>query len=653
MHPRPGPLLLGAVALVAGVARAEEPEAVVVRGEQASGFVSRARIEDSPREVTDAASLIEPLPGVHIRRLGGDDAFATLSIRGSSSSQVAVYLAGVPLTGGADPTLDLATLPLWPGARTEVHRTFAPAALGRGSLGGTLVLSPPSPRSGTRTDVWTAVGSFGSRRLRLGDVRGNADGLRVATGFSASRSDDDFSFVAPFDGATVARENAGHGAVSGLASVALPVRTPFGLGSLTSTTLAQARRQELPGPASVTTPAQRLASTRLVSALELTVPAGAATASARLWARREGLALYDVASRVPSRTRPTETDDAILALGTSLGVRASPGRSSIEARVDASAERFAPSTWVGAPSPPGARRSNAGLALDATTRVLDRITLAGSGRADVWFDSAEDGTSSSEVRPTGHVGVEGALGPVVAATHAGFVARPPSFVERYGNRGAFIGDPDLRPESAFTFDLGGRSARTFGPLRLSAETAAYATWANDLITYVFVGADSRALATNIGSARLVGLESELRASVVGIDLRVSYNATSTTNQSLCVGVGGCVRPPLPGRPRNDLVADLSYTRGPVRIRYGLDAVSGITRDNDGNLVVPGRVLHGAGVRVVAPWNLAFALDVRNLLDLRAVAYAGALGRVRAPIGDLYDYPLPGRRILVTAEWRLP
>ena len=132
---------------VASSARAEEEEVRVRGTPQAGGFVSRAKLEDAPREITDTASLIEPLPGVHVRRLGADDSFATLSIRGTSSTQVAVFLAGVPLSGGADPTLDLATLPLWPGAQVRVFRSFAPAALGRGSLGGTLVLDPPSARA--------------------------------------------------------------------------------------------------------------------------------------------------------------------------------------------------------------------------------------------------------------------------------------------------------------------------------------------------------------------------------------------------------------------------------------------------------------------------------------------------------------------------
>ena len=49
-------------------------------------------------------------------------------------------------------------------------------------------------------------------------------------------------------------------------------------------------------------------------------------------------------------------------------------------------------------------------------------------------------------------------------------------------------------------------------------------------------------------------------------------------------------------------------------------------------------------------GLAITADVRNLLDRRAVEYAGVFGPVRVPIGDLYSYPLPGRRLLVSAEF---
>jgi outer membrane cobalamin receptor len=650
-------VLFGALRSARADDRAETD--VLVRGGHAGGFVSRSSIDDSAREVTDAASLVAATPGVHVRRLGADDSFATLSIRGTSSAQVAVFLAGVPLTGGADPTLDVATLPLWPGASARVYRSFAPAALGRGSLGGTLVLDPPSPRAPPRTEVWAAVGSFGSRRLRAGDVRGDPDGLRVATGISASRSDDDFTYLDPLASTDhdvfATRRNAGHAAASGLASIALPVDLGARDGALTITTLAQARRQELPGTVKAPTPFARLDSTRLVSGLELTFPAGAGALGARLWGRREGLAIRDAPSSAQLTTGPTSTDDAIVAAGGSFGWRGRPTEATtIEARVDGGGERFAPGAWIGAAQPPGATRSSAGAAFDGELRASRSLTFSTSARADAWVDGGDDaGASTTEARPTANAGVEVASGAFAIASHGGVLARPPSFVERYGNRGAFLGDRTLRPESAATVDLGGRFDRRFGALALHLEIAGFATWADDLITFVPTGAYGKAKATNIGRARLLGLESEARALFFGFDVRVTHTALATANEGECrVAAGACERPPLPGRPEHDVTADVVYTIGPVRLRAGVDVVTGMRADLTGETVVPDRVLVSTAAAFAVPGarGLSLGLDVRNLFDLRVAEYEGALGPVRAPIGDSYEYPLPGRSFLASARF---
>ncbi len=655
--------------LLSRAAHADEPDEVVVRDPTAHGFVSRASVDDSPRDITDAASLVEPMPGVHVRRLGADDSFATLSVRGTSSTQVAVYLAGVPLTGGADPTLDLATLPLWPGASARVYRSFAPAALGRGSLGGTLVLDAPSPRATPRTEVYGAVSAYGSRRLRIGDVSGDPDGVRVATGLSMSRSDDDFSFVDPSASikagreVLATRENAGHAAASGLVSVALPVRLGVAnRGALTITTLAQTRRQHLPGTVRVPTRFQRLDSNRWLGALELTLPAASGTFGARTWARREGLMIHgDPIESARLAGSPSETSDAIVAAGGSVGWKGRPSQAfSVDTRIDASAERFAPGRWVSAPQPPGARRSNLGAGVDTSMRPLDALTLAASARADAWFDTSEDGGHVAEARPTGNVGAEFASGPLALATHGGVLARPPSFVERFGDHGIFIGQPNLRPESARTLDAGGKFETSIGKvLRLHMEVAGFATWASDLIVFVPAGAYGRARATNIGRARLLGTEAEIRTSAYGFALRLSHTALSTANESACrVVAGACERPPLPGRPEHDFVADLAYTKGPVRLRYGVDVVAGMQADLSGDPTyrVPDRALHSVGARLEIPNvpGLTLSFDVRNLFDLRAASYPSALGGTdRYPIGDWLDYPIPGRRLLLSARWVFP
>lgn len=656
-------VVTAAIVLAPATARADEDELpeVRVREPQPAGFVSERRMDDATREVTDAASLIEASPGVHVRRLGADDSFSTLSIRGTSSTEVAIYLAGVPLSGGADPTLDLSALPLWPGARARVYRSFAPASIGRGSLGGVLVLDAPSLRAAERTEVWSAVGSFGSRRLRIGDVRAIGD-LRVSTAVSASRSDDDFNYESFNSGKTVTRENAGHAAVSALASVGMPVHLGGKEGALTITALAQSRRQRLPGTAEVPTTFARLDANRLMSGLELSLPLASGAEITRVWARREGISISDDPRDFSAALGPTHTNDLIVAAGASTGLRVHPAAGALaDVRLDGSGERFAPGSWQGPlATPPSATRGQMGLALDAGYMLHD-VRIAASGRLDHTVDGSDDPTvqSRSDFVPTGHLGLETAVGPFVVATHGGAVSRPASFVERYGNRGTFIGDPTLRPESAATVDMGAHTRASLGPVRLRAELAAFATWANDLIVFIPQGANGRVKAENIGRARLLGVEAEAEARLGHGELRASYTGLATENEQDCTATSlTCERPPLPGRPANDLVMDLGYTVGPVRGRIGGDFVSGITADNKGSVVVPPRFFTSAGVRVALPGALGagsvgrttLALDLRNLFDVRSVTYDGATGPTTAPVGDLFQYPLPGRSFLLSLRF---
>src|SRR5262249_62320052 len=126
----------------------------------------------APRGPIDAASLLDELPSVHVRRLGAEGSFASISVRGSAPSQVGVFLGSIPLTSAADPAFDVGALPLWPGASFRVYRGFAPASLGTtGYLAGGLAIDPPSPSAGARTEESLYAGSFGALKVRVGDLR--------------------------------------------------------------------------------------------------------------------------------------------------------------------------------------------------------------------------------------------------------------------------------------------------------------------------------------------------------------------------------------------------------------------------------------------------------------------------------------------------
>jgi vitamin B12 transporter len=97
---------------------------------------------------------------------------------------------------------------------------------------------------------------------------------------------------------------------------------------------------------------------------------------------------------------------------------------------------------------------------------------------------------------------------------------------------------------------------------------------------------------------------------------------------------------------------VGYSLGPVRVRYGIDAVAGLSADLVGDIPVPPRILSSSGARIDVPGvpGLRVAVDIRNLFDVRTVGYPGFAGRDVLPIGDQYDYPLPGRSFLLTARW---
>jgi iron complex outermembrane receptor protein len=643
------------ICALARVAAADDDvEDVHVRGDAARGFESRATVDDS-RVVTDAASLVEPLPGVHVRRLGADDGFATLSIRGSSSNEVAFYLAGVPLPLASNPTIDLSTLPLWPGSQARVYRTFTPAALGPGSLGGTLAIDAPAATGPDRTDLWMAGGSFGALRMRVADVRDLGGGVRVASALSANRSDGDFSYYnadhnAPIldPRAFIPRVNDDSAQASGLVSLVVPLHLGESrAGTMRATALLQESTQGLPGAVDELTPFARFRTDRELGTVEIAFPISRGALSAQLWGVREGSEFHDA----PGSLDPTLARTSVITAGGGVAWRARFDALSIAAKLDARGERYEPGDYTGPTPGTGATREALGAGVDAELRASRKVTLAASARADVWNDASDDPTSpaSLDARPSANVGVDATFGALSLAAHGGYTSRPANFVERFGSPGGFLGTPTLLPESAFTIDAGARLRKKIGGLRVDAELDGFAQYANDLITFAYVGFQHLPKAENIGTASLAGVEATLRARFFRVEIRASYTGLYTRDDDDTAQGAS-----LPGRPAHDFVLDASYTFGPFRLRYALDALADMTLDGD--IPIPPRVLQNIGVQLDVPRvrGVRISADIRNLFDVRTADYPQSQlngASVPLPIGDLYAYPLPGRSFLVSLSWR--
>ena len=660
-------LALAILAGVEGRARADAPSSdpieITVRGSTSGGFTSQVSTDTAPRAPVDAASMLAELPSVHVRRLGADGSFAMLSIRGSASSQVGVVLAGIPLTGAADPSFDVGALPLWPGASFRVYRGFAPASLGTtGYLGGVLAIDAPSAALGARTEAWLAGGSFGSLKLRVGDTR-KVGALELAGGLFASRSDGNFTYdlADPATGkiAPHTRTNAGHVTVGGIERVAL--ERPW--GSVGALIFASARDAGAPGTSAYSTRVAHLASSRIVIGADASIHTGASGAVRLLaWGRRETSTLHDPLGEL-NATHTSSTSSAILAAGLSAGWRGRPRPSlTADVRLDARAERFSPQDGDrGLLTLPALRLAGGGGA-ELEWRAAEGLAITASARLDGRRDDATGSTGpdrktplgiSSNLLPSGHLGASYRLADAaVISAHAGALGRPPSFQELYGNGVSLVGDAELRPERALSADAGvhgdigdRRSAFTY-------EAAFFVTAAQDLIAFVPLGI-ATFRAENIDRALLAGAEVSASFTARGLRSQVSYTFLFSRNES---GNPIYEGRPLVGRPQQDFAYDASYRFGPVGLRYGLDALAGATANVEGTLVLPPRILHGAGASVDLPLRVPLRLgfDAENLGDLRTLPVAShQRGSVALPYSEFPGFPLPGRSFWLTLRMAAP
>jgi outer membrane receptor for Fe3+-dicitrate len=99
-----------------------------VRLRDLPGQTSWLDVEPFQLEVINTAAILGQLPGLHIQNFGSIGHVATASIRGSTASQVTVYLDGVPLTRAGAGLMNLAELPFAGVHHIEVYRGFAPTS---------------------------------------------------------------------------------------------------------------------------------------------------------------------------------------------------------------------------------------------------------------------------------------------------------------------------------------------------------------------------------------------------------------------------------------------------------------------------------------------------------------------------------------------
>ncbi len=110
------------------------------------------------------AQALENVPGVEIESYGGLGSVSSVSIRGSSTSEVLVLLDGMPIAGSQIDAIDLGQIPTSGIERIEVVEGGGSTLYGSGSVGGVINIITSSP---PRSSATASAGSYGEDSLSI------------------------------------------------------------------------------------------------------------------------------------------------------------------------------------------------------------------------------------------------------------------------------------------------------------------------------------------------------------------------------------------------------------------------------------------------------------------------------------------------------
>ncbi len=642
----------------------------------AATIIEMAPLRD---RITTTAEVLEQVPGLHVNDYGGLGSFSTVSIRGSGSSQVSVYLDGVPLARASLGVVNLADLPFAAIERIEVYRGFAPAELPGASIGGAINLvtrgaAPGGPASLSQSIV-AGAGSFGTRRLGGSQEfsAGSWAGLVVA---DLMETDGNYSFYndnatehATNDDRISERQNNWQRNDEVLARLAraLPHH-----GELRLVNQWVRREHGVAGLATLQTERTHGGAAWNLTSVDATVPAlagGRLTLRTRLdheWRLDTFSDLTFPSGEVGLGMQ--DNRDVVRTLGMHAGARLiAPRRSRLTLDIDARRERLAISHPLPpAPAVPPQYRRTIDANIEEQLQLTGRLVLHAGLRANreanefagvPTVTNPHPPQSGTERRTEPHYGgrlhlVRG----LYARGSWGRYHRTPAFFELFGDGGNVRGNGSLQPEIGTNRDFGLQWSGSRYGVDAQVEVTHFDNRVRHLIA--FAPNSQRVLsASNIGAASMRGEEWSWHASGAssprtagngdndGADAgRVSAprwsldgSVTRLVGRDRGIDITWWAGNALLGRPANQLHQRVAVRAAHIELGYELDHLAENFLDRANVKLVGRRDLHSLDARV--RWRgLGLQFGARNLTDERAADVAG--------------FPLPGRTFFFSTSYKL-
>ena len=133
----------------------------------ATSFVHTVDATHIRKTQLDAAQIIENMPGIKIRKIGGLGSISLASIRGKASDQTMIYLDGMLLNNASGGSVDLSRIPASQVARIEVYKDIVPIEFSQASNGGIINIISHRSNTQNKADVSIGTGSFSTYKANF------------------------------------------------------------------------------------------------------------------------------------------------------------------------------------------------------------------------------------------------------------------------------------------------------------------------------------------------------------------------------------------------------------------------------------------------------------------------------------------------------
>lgn len=638
--------------------------------ERSTSSKSVIELKESDGRMVSVDELIEKEAGIRIRRYGGMGAYSTVSIRGSTSNQVNVYLDGIPLNHAGMGEVNLSSLNADSLFQIEIRRNGDTAG---SPIGGALHLKTAKKReTDSGFKVGTAIGSFDTYR-GIAEIWGG-EKFKYDISTKAESSNQNFKFhndngtpvLNSFDDFEDTRQNAYY------KNYFATMRFGFNLWNTDFNILNDTAKTEngLPGPIARQTKRTYTELLRNTTGLSTDTKGLAVD-----WLRLENRVFfteYQNQFHDPDQEYDPTTPHSFSRLR-SYGLHIAPTiywlnyyqtlkfffsteregfwkerRNRFQERVEqlptktrsrqtarfedeaafwndriiltAMAEyqhivdRFPEQDW----------RFRSILDEDPTYKENHLQNYAGGAKIVVYREAEND----IYIKANGSTG-----------------SRYPLFVELFGQPGAIIGNTNLMPEKSDTIE-GGIGSQLQKPAELSLkanfELIGFDRKVKDLILFV-PNSQFSVRPENVDQARIRGIEASLKLETFEmIKLYANYTWQKAINESDIRYVKGKF---LAYQPLHDFAGGLSFFNDFVETGVDISYQGALYKDrtNDPFNYQAGYWLYGVFFR----WqvfgknqkqkDLTIAIDIKNITNRRAVEISG--------------YPLPGRSVYLSVSYR--